>query len=200
MHIRTAVWGVSAVLMSVLAMPGLTQAERINCKSKHYGYTYCRAKTHGRVRLVDRRSKADCIQGRSWGYDSHGVWVDNGCSARFEVGRRSGGGDDNYGHHRPAINWGHHNYDRQDSRVPNWAIGTFRGYNPRANTRVELRVDPSGRVAAKVGRLKMVGYFYPDSKEMTIGTQRFKIRKEHGGLRTVQVGNRDNVVHYERDR
>ena len=38
-----------------------------------------------RVRLLDRLSDSPCTQGRSWGYNRHEIWVDNGCRAVFEV-------------------------------------------------------------------------------------------------------------------
>jgi Protein of unknown function (DUF3011) len=37
----------------------------------------------GTPRLIERLSNNRCDQGRDWGYDSRGLWVDNGCRARF---------------------------------------------------------------------------------------------------------------------
>ena len=45
----------------------------------------CSVDTHDGVFIVRQRSEADCIYGRTWGYDRQGVWVDRGCRADFEV-------------------------------------------------------------------------------------------------------------------
>ena len=57
------------------------------CKSKHYAYNHCsvpggRAR---RVELVRQLSDARCERGYSWGEDSHGVWVMNGCEGEFRA-------------------------------------------------------------------------------------------------------------------
>jgi hypothetical protein len=62
-------------------------------QSNNYGRQYCPADTRGGVRLVRQISGSTCSQGSSWGYDTHGVWVDNGCQAEFEMsgnGRNTG--------------------------------------------------------------------------------------------------------------
>jgi hypothetical protein len=46
--------------------------------------------------MVKQRSDARCEQGYSWGRDHHGVWVDHGCRADFEVVRRDNYRDDAY--------------------------------------------------------------------------------------------------------
>jgi hypothetical protein len=38
---------------------------------------------------VRQRSDAACVQGRTWGYDRRGIWVDRGCRADFELGDRN---------------------------------------------------------------------------------------------------------------
>jgi hypothetical protein len=37
------------------------------------------------VNLLRQISTASCRLGRSWGFDSQGIWVDDGCRAEFEV-------------------------------------------------------------------------------------------------------------------
>lgn len=63
---------------------------RIYCASDDMRRHVCYADTRGGVRLVKKRSDADCTQDRSWGFERRGIWVDRGCRADFEVG--SGGG------------------------------------------------------------------------------------------------------------
>ena len=38
-----------------------------------------------------------CRQGRGWGFDNSGIWVDRGCRAQFSFGRDDGGGGGNWG-------------------------------------------------------------------------------------------------------
>ena len=38
---------------------------------------------YGSPRLLQQISRASCIAGRTWGYDNRGLWVSNGCRARF---------------------------------------------------------------------------------------------------------------------
>jgi hypothetical protein len=63
------------------------------CRSTGYAATYCRVDTRFGITLVRQISTSACIQGRSWGFDDRGVWVSNGCQARFALGGR----DDRYG-------------------------------------------------------------------------------------------------------
>jgi hypothetical protein len=45
----------------------------------------CSVDTREGVFIIRQRSEADCIFGRTWGYDRRGIWVDGGCRADFEV-------------------------------------------------------------------------------------------------------------------
>jgi hypothetical protein len=62
--------------------------QTINCASKQGRHEYCRVQTDGYVRLDEQYSDTPCVAGRTWGYDDWGIWVDNGCRAKFIVGRR----------------------------------------------------------------------------------------------------------------
>ncbi|HLK03463.1 MAG TPA: DUF3011 domain-containing protein [Candidatus Acidoferrum sp.] len=70
----------------------------IYCASDDMHRRSCYTGQHGAVRLTKRHSEADCIEGRTWGQDPRGIWVDRGCRADFEVvvGGYSGG-NANYG-------------------------------------------------------------------------------------------------------
>lgn len=75
-----------APLFAVSSTPVSAQ-RTIVCQSLNSSYRYCRANTHDKVRLKQRFSRARCTEGRSWGYDRNGIWVDDGCQAEFEYGR-----------------------------------------------------------------------------------------------------------------
>lgn len=65
----------------------------LTCSSTGYRYEYCAANTQGRVLIVREVSTGNlCHQGRGWGFDNNGIWVDKGCRAEFSYGRDDGGG------------------------------------------------------------------------------------------------------------
>lgn len=61
--------------------------QTISCASDDMHRHYCAADTRGGVRLLKKNSDSACRQGRSWGYDARGIWVDHGCRADFQIGR-----------------------------------------------------------------------------------------------------------------
>ena len=60
-------------------------AQSISCSSDDGHRRYCPADTRGGVRLLKQRSGSACNQGKSWGFDRGGVWVDHGCRADFAI-------------------------------------------------------------------------------------------------------------------
>jgi hypothetical protein len=71
---------------------GSGYGQTFSCSSDDMRRHYCGVDTSGGVQIVRQRSDASCIQGRTWGYDRRGVWVDRGCRADFTTG---GGGYNN---------------------------------------------------------------------------------------------------------
>ena len=59
--------------------------QTITCSSDDGGRHYCTADTRRGVQLVNQRSGSPCQQGRTWGYDARGIWVDRGCRADFAI-------------------------------------------------------------------------------------------------------------------
>lgn len=68
----------------------------VRCESHDRRLRRCQIDTRYGVRLVHRLSNAACVQGRSWGWDRHGVWVDDGCRAEFAIGGGYGQGSTGY--------------------------------------------------------------------------------------------------------
>jgi hypothetical protein len=62
------------------------------CESRDRKARRCDGETGQGVRMVKLLSNTECVEGRSWGYDAHGVWVEDGCRAEFELDYRRGGG------------------------------------------------------------------------------------------------------------
>src|SRR5262245_46866040 len=59
----------------------------VTCASKPGERTDCPADTSKGVALGRSSGEAPCLLGKSWGYDDHGIWVSDGCSAEFVVGQ-----------------------------------------------------------------------------------------------------------------
>ena len=55
------------------------------CESKSRQRRFCGATISKGVRLSRQLSGSACEEGRGWGWDARGVWVDNGCRAEFQV-------------------------------------------------------------------------------------------------------------------
>jgi hypothetical protein len=73
-------------LLGGLALAAAASAQmRVECASRDYGYQFCPAPDAEAVRLIEQRSRSACIEGRTWGWDRRGVWVDRGCDALFDV-------------------------------------------------------------------------------------------------------------------
>ncbi len=62
----------------------------LRCGSPRYRYNFCEVDTGrgGRVKLRRQLSNTWCDEGRNWGYNRAGIWVDDGCAGEFEVLRR----------------------------------------------------------------------------------------------------------------
>jgi hypothetical protein len=74
--------------------PGWDRDIDVRCASGNYQYNMCQIDT-GRgshVRLVQQISKTRCVEGRTWGWNRAGIWVDAGCEGVFRVQRRWAGG------------------------------------------------------------------------------------------------------------
>jgi Protein of unknown function (DUF3011) len=62
------------------------ETQTLSCASNENAYRHC--DVDGRllkVRLRERRSVSECEYGRSWGWSRHGIWVDKGCRADFDI-------------------------------------------------------------------------------------------------------------------
>jgi hypothetical protein len=61
------------------------------CESRDGRRHRCAADTLGQITLGRQLTrKSHCVQGRTWGYDSDGIWVDRGCRAEFLIADNGG--------------------------------------------------------------------------------------------------------------
>lgn len=63
---------------------------QFRCHSSGYNYSFCAVDLGrgGRAYLQRQESDSACIEGRTWGWNRAGVWVDQGCSGIFTIDRR----------------------------------------------------------------------------------------------------------------
>lgn len=70
--------------------PGWDRDFPVSCGSPQYHYNFCQVDVGARGRVMLQRQLSDtrCVEGRNWGWNRAGIWVDQGCSAQFLVVRR----------------------------------------------------------------------------------------------------------------
>ena len=77
----------------------------VRCESRNTQRNYCAADTRGGVTVGRQLSQAQCVQGRTWGFDMRGIWVQGGCRADFVVNAYNGTpnwGNPGQGHRPPG--------------------------------------------------------------------------------------------------
>ena len=64
-------------------------SQTLRCESRDQRRRTCPVDlTNATVRVGRQLSNNACIQGRTWGHDARGIWVDRGCRADFEISFR----------------------------------------------------------------------------------------------------------------
>lgn len=57
----------------------------VYCESVESRRNQCAINARGGVRLINQVSRAACVEGRTWGFSDHAIWVSGGCRGEFEV-------------------------------------------------------------------------------------------------------------------
>ena len=204
--------GGSVALVGLLALglavpPKPASAEQnVRCDSSKYRYQYCNVDTDNRVELVHQYSSMECRQGRSWGYDPHGVWVDHGCSADFRVGRQGSRGRDK------AIVAGvalaglaaviamsankQQAAQQAGTDVDAWAVGTFGGRDAMEGVDVQVTVLPGGTVRGRAGAHEFTGRFAANRLEA--GKHQFRVERSGNGFLAVDERDPSHRVMFQR--
>jgi hypothetical protein len=77
-------------LLPVLALAQQAPAVvTLVCESKAGERNVCPGDTSAGVALMKSTGLAACLLGKTWGYDDAGVWVTDGCSGEFQLGRQT---------------------------------------------------------------------------------------------------------------
>jgi hypothetical protein len=80
--------------------------------------------------------------------------------------------------------------------VPNWAVGSFSGYNQTTRSNINLTVTPDGQVIAFADGVKVTGKI--ENNVLKTGIVSYRIFPTRDGFMTQQIGNENNVVNYQR--
>lgn len=177
--------------------------ETIRCASHHYHYKYCRVDTDSRVSLVRQHSKTKCQEGRNWGYDSRGVWVDRGCDADFKVRKRHrhkdgetaaiavGAAAVGVALIAALASSGNHDQD-----IPAWAVGKFHGHDKFEGADVSLTILPGGSVSGRAGKHEFSGHL--SGEHLEAGRHRFRIKQSGNGFLADDEANKGHRVAFRR--
>ena len=84
---------VCAGLLLALGVPAAAWAQSISCESQDYRRQYCPTGRITGAQIISQTSNSPCVQGRTWGWDSNGIWVNQGCAGNFAF--QGGGGNPN---------------------------------------------------------------------------------------------------------
>ena len=159
------------------------RAQSIYCASDDGRRNICLVNTNGAtVRLVNQKSGSSCVQGRTWGYNNEGIWVDRGCRADFEV---SGGRD--YGNNDRDNRGGYSNAIRPDGRV------SYSG--PIMNRHSDKGLDVTEKGLQDGANIQQWSYADQPNQNWDIidlGNNEVAIISRHSGRALTVQGGRDN--------
>jgi Protein of unknown function (DUF3011) len=85
-HVKAALTGL-VVLAGSFSLAAQTGTGTLTCTSRPGERQHCVADTSAGVVLQKSNGESPCLLGKTWGYDDSGIWVSEGCSGEFVVGR-----------------------------------------------------------------------------------------------------------------
>ncbi len=188
--------------LALLAGPLPARADRtVRCESDNYRYRYCRADTDNRVRLTRQLSGTDCREGRNWGYDRYGIWVDRGCAAEFRVGH--GGSSDGakvagalVGLAAIAAIAANQQKQQAPQDVQSWSVGQFSGWDEYEGVTVQLHILPGGSVSGRAGSNEFTGHLEGD--RLTAGRHSFRVVRSGNGFVATDERDSSHRVNFQR--
>ncbi len=123
------------LLLTLALVPAsfLSAQQSIKCESNNGGRKYCGQFAPNQIRLDRQISGSPCIQGRTWGVDGRGLWVDSGCRAMFVARGGPGYGPGGPGRpgpmpgpgNGPGGGWWHQNPNDRWPPQGNWNGGNW---------------------------------------------------------------------------
>jgi hypothetical protein len=81
------------IAIAAVCLSAPVHAAQVTCESTNRQRVECDMNTQGEARMVQRLSKAACVEGQTYGFNRNSVWVEGGCRAVFaEDPQYAGGG------------------------------------------------------------------------------------------------------------
>lgn len=188
-----AVCVVQSLALMVPAAPAYAARKTITCDSRDFDRVRCDISNKS-IRLKRQLSVSSCREGRDWGYDKRGIWVDNGCEAEFEVTQESGlsGGEAAAAILLGGLLLGALAMDDDDEKPtqsapsaaspPKWAVGGFRGKNPTTKRNEDLTIERNGQIRIFRQGQSFTGQWL-NGQQLSLQNELFRIERIGGGLR-----------------
>ncbi len=141
----------------------------------------------GTVRLVTQKSGSNCVQGRTWGFNNTGIWVDRGCRADFEVSGGRGYGINDRDNDGRDNNGSYGNAARPSGRV------SYSG--PITNRRSERVLDVAEQSMQDGANIQQWSYADQPNQNWNVidlGNNEVAIISRHSGRALTVQGGRDS--------
>ncbi len=166
------------------------RSQSIYCASDDGRRHTCAINTNsGNVRLVNQKSGSACVQGRTWGFDRDGIWVDRGCRADFEVSGVRGNGNYGRGNNGDgAVNSG----DYRGGNRPNGRV-SYSG--PIMNRHSDKALDVTEQGMQDGANIQQWSYANQPNQNwdvIDLGNNEIAIVSRHSGKVLTVQGGRDN--------
>lgn len=161
------------------------RGQSIYCASEDGRRRTCAVNTSsGNVRLLREQSQSACVEGRTWGFNRDGIWVDRGCRAYFEVG-----GDGRRGNNGPGVgnDGGFLGGDRPNGQV--------RYSGPIMNRHSDKALDVSAQSLQDGANIQQWGYAGQPNQNwdvIDLGNNEIAIISRHSGKALTVQGGRDS--------
>lgn len=191
---RRLTWGVTLAVLGLLAWPSDGFADRMRCKSTNYRYNFCHSSQPiVRAWVRDQKSNRPCIEGRTWGFQQNGIWVNHGCEADFEFetwggsgGSWGGGGwGGSGGSWGGGGGWGGSGGSWE--AVPGWAVGTWRSDRPINGVYHTLTVYPNGSVTWTFRGGRLSGHWQGSNKVLFYDNSMLTMDNRGGSRSRIQL-------------
>ncbi|MDQ3013495.1 MAG: RICIN domain-containing protein [Acidobacteriota bacterium] len=175
------------------SLDGGFRTQSIYCASDDGRRHTCPINTNGgAVRMVNQKRGSNCVQGRTWGFNNAGIWVDRGCRADFEVsgGRgygNNGNGNDGRGNSGRDNNAGYGNASRPTGRV------IYSG--PIMNRHSDKALDVTEQAMQDGANIQQWSYADQPNQNwdvIDLGNNEVAIVSRHSGRALTVQGGRDN--------
>jgi hypothetical protein len=195
--------------LMVTAATAAAQVQQITCESTDSKYRYCAVKTDNEVRMLRQISGERCEQGKSWGYDKEGVWVDLNCAAEFRVGRSGPSTSQKIAAGAAAgaamlqAMLGGQTSAAQASAappatgaLPPWVVGTFQAQHPKTEQQYYITIDSQGVLDGRVNDKEFFGRV--KGERIYVGALVLGFRQEGDGFVAFEPGKESEGVPFSR--